>query len=78
MKYILKKIFICLLLVVCLVGCDETESSIYPDDDENIDSSKAISLNVDFNQIIDPPLLKKVDMYNADVFKSLILEISRS
>ena len=65
MKNILKKIFICLLLFVCLTGCDNAESSIYPDDDENIDLSKAITMNVDFNQIIDPPLLKKVDMYNA-------------
>ena len=65
MKNTLKKIFICSLFVVCLIGCDKTESSIYPDDNEDIDLSNAISLNVDFNKIVDPPLLKKVDMYNA-------------
>lgn len=63
MKNVCKKISICLLIILCLTSC--SSSSIYPDDDENIDLSKAISLDVDFNNIVDPPLLKKVDMYNA-------------
>lgn len=68
MKSILKKAFLCLLFSVCLVGCadsNQTSNPIYPDDDENIDLSNAIAINVDFDEIIDPPLIKKVDMYNA-------------
>ena len=65
MKNIIKKIYIFLLLMVCLVGCNSCKGNIYPDDSEDIDLSKAIGLDIDFNQIVDPPLLKKVDMYNA-------------
>lgn len=64
MKNILKKFCIFSLLILFLVGCDSTKS-IYEDDDENIDLSNAIVLNADFNKIVDPALLKKVDMYNA-------------
>ena len=58
-------ILMCSFLVMGLTSCEKPQTSIYPDDDENIDLSKAIKLDVDLNQIIDPPLLKKVDMYNA-------------
>lgn len=65
MKKNVKGILMCSFLIMGLTGCDKPQTSIYPDDDENIDLSKAIKLDVDLNQIVDPPLLKKIDMYNA-------------
>ena len=65
MKKNVKGILMCSFLIMGLTGCDKPQTSIYPDDDENIDLSKAIKLDIDLNQIVDPPLLKKIDMYNA-------------
>ena len=65
MKKNIKGILMCSFLIMGLTGCDKPQTSIYPDDDENIDLSKSIKLDVDLNQIVDPPLLKKIDMYNA-------------
>lgn len=65
MKRNIKEILMCTLLLATLTGCNETNNNIYSDDDENIDLSKSINLDVDFNEIVDPPLIKKVDMYNA-------------
>ncbi len=54
------------LLLSCLnVGCKGKKEIIYADDDENIDMSSAIDVTCDYNAVMDPPLLKKIDMYNA-------------
>lgn len=65
MRKSINKVLISSLLLMCLSSCKEPVNNVYPDDEENIDISNAIKLDVDFNQIIDPPLIKKVDMYNA-------------
>ncbi len=41
------------------------------DPEENIDLSNAVTITADFNQIVDPPLLKKVAMYNAGCIQPL-------
>ncbi len=60
---------------ICMVVCVSMFASCAGNGknaaDEKVDLSKAITLNADFNDIVDPPLLKKVAMYNAGVINPL-------
>ena len=70
------------LLLICgivsaliIPGCAPSSgSSLRPkdviqdiDDDENVDLADAITVTGDLNVIVNPPFLKKVDLYNAGV-----------
>lgn len=82
MKRILSKSALLQALMMSLCACDQMTpsqgnsqdsmiSSDNTNDDEQVDLSKAIQLDADFNTIIDPPLLKKIDMYNAGCIQPL-------
>lgn len=49
---------------VCLAACSQPV-------DEVIDLTNAVKVTADFSRIVDPPLLKKVAMYNAGCIQPL-------
>ncbi len=54
-----------LLLSLFSVSCDNKSVAIYEDDNEDICVGAATRVVCDYNSIVNPPLLKKIDMYNA-------------
>lgn len=72
-----KKILLLSNIVFLLGSCGSTtsestiSSSIPSEEDTPIDIANAVELNVDFSELIDPPLLKKIDMYNAGCIQPL-------
>ena len=57
-----------LFIASSLVGCKGNKKKnqpIYEDDDENIVLNNPININFDLSKVINPALVKKIDMYNA-------------
>lgn len=63
---------LCLLFGInSFAACNTVGSGGQHSSDDNIDLTNAITMKADFNEIIDPPLLKKVAMYNAGCIQPL-------
>lgn len=62
MKKITKPAVIAMAATICLCACSTGEQ---------VDLTDAVTVTADFSQIVDPPLLKKVAMYNAGCIQPL-------
>lgn len=60
MKKFLKPAVLMMAAAICLCACGES-----------IDLTNAVTVTADFSKIVDPPLLKKVAMYNAGCIQPL-------